>query len=192
MMRMNKKAALDLSINAIVVLILAITMLGLGLGFMYKMFGGTADKLDKMTGQLDSQMKDQLKESGKRLTLETNTLEMKKSSKKTIAFGIKNVQAEGLFQFGNGVTGAIDSTGESSVASAGCYQSFKSPNGEGLDTKIVITTPGNIKLKADEIKVMGVQVEATSQADSDTYQCSMIVYSDEGEYAREDFEVIVK
>lgn len=31
---MNKKADLNLSINAIVVLILAITMLGLGLGFM--------------------------------------------------------------------------------------------------------------------------------------------------------------
>lgn len=191
MMKMNKKAALDLSINAIVVLILAITMLGLGLGFMYKMFGGTAEKLDKMSGQLETQMKDQLKESSKRLTLETNTLEMKKSSKKTIAFGIKNVQEEGDFQFGNGVSGAVASTGRAESAGANCYQSFKNPDGAGLDTKIVITTPGDIFLKADEIKVMGIQVEATAQADSDTYQCSMVVYAGE-EYAREDFEIVVK
>ena len=35
----NKKAALELSVTAIVVLILAIVMLGLGLGFVRGMFG---------------------------------------------------------------------------------------------------------------------------------------------------------
>jgi len=43
--RPNKKASLNLSINAIVVLILAITMLGLGLGFIRTMFKGATGKL---------------------------------------------------------------------------------------------------------------------------------------------------
>ena len=41
----RKKASLNLSINAIVVLILAITMLGLGLGFIRSMFKGATSKL---------------------------------------------------------------------------------------------------------------------------------------------------
>ena len=40
-----RKASLNLSINAIVVLILAITMLGLGLGFIRTMFKGATSKL---------------------------------------------------------------------------------------------------------------------------------------------------
>ena len=35
----NKKGALELSINAIVIVILAMTLLGLGLGFVRGMFG---------------------------------------------------------------------------------------------------------------------------------------------------------
>ncbi len=42
---MNKKAAMELSINAIVILVLAITMLGLGLGFTKSMFAKFGEKL---------------------------------------------------------------------------------------------------------------------------------------------------
>ena len=41
---MKKKGSLTLSINAIVVLILAITMLGLGLSFMRNIFGGATEE----------------------------------------------------------------------------------------------------------------------------------------------------
>lgn len=48
---MNKKGSLELSVNAIVVLILAITMLGLGLGFMKGMFGKVSQNVDTAIGQ---------------------------------------------------------------------------------------------------------------------------------------------
>lgn len=41
----KKKASLELSVNAIVILIIAITMLGLGLAFIKMLFGGATDKL---------------------------------------------------------------------------------------------------------------------------------------------------
>ncbi|MBI1970537.1 hypothetical protein HYS47_02220 [Candidatus Woesearchaeota archaeon] len=41
----GKKASLNLSINAIVVLILAIVMLGLGLAFIRNVFGGATEKI---------------------------------------------------------------------------------------------------------------------------------------------------
>ena len=48
---MNKKGSLELSVNAIVILILAITMLGLGLGFMKGMFGKVSQNVDTAIGQ---------------------------------------------------------------------------------------------------------------------------------------------
>ena len=48
---MNKNGSLELSVNAIVVLILAITMLGLGLGFMKGMFGKVSQNVDTAIGQ---------------------------------------------------------------------------------------------------------------------------------------------
>lgn len=47
---MDKKAALELSVNAIVILILAITMLGLGLGFVRGMFGKTSGQFEELIG----------------------------------------------------------------------------------------------------------------------------------------------
>ena len=44
---MNKKGALELSINAIVILIIAITMLGLGLGFVRGMFGKISTQVEE-------------------------------------------------------------------------------------------------------------------------------------------------
>jgi len=42
----KKRSSLNLSVNAIVVLIMAITMLGLGLGFIKGMFGKISDKVE--------------------------------------------------------------------------------------------------------------------------------------------------
>ena len=56
----SKKGSLNLSINAIVVLILAVTLLSLGLTFIQKTFGGATQKLDDQLGGIDEQHKQQL------------------------------------------------------------------------------------------------------------------------------------
>ena len=45
----QKKGALNLSINAIVILILAITMLGLGLAFMRNIFGSATKEFEEVS-----------------------------------------------------------------------------------------------------------------------------------------------
>jgi hypothetical protein len=47
---MHKKASLDLSIKAIVVLILAMSMLGLGLAFMKTIFGKATGEFKEVEG----------------------------------------------------------------------------------------------------------------------------------------------
>jgi len=66
-MRFNKKAALELSITAIVVLIIAITVLGLGIGFIKKQFGASTSILDKELSNIKEQMKEQVRTGGELL-----------------------------------------------------------------------------------------------------------------------------
>ena len=89
---MNKKASLELSINAIVILILAITMLGLGLGFMRNIFGSATDQFRQVTGAVEKQMIDQMKEGNKIVDLSRPKLTIKKGKQEQIFIGFRNVK----------------------------------------------------------------------------------------------------
>lgn len=66
-MRFNKKAALELSITAIVVLIIAITVLGLGIGFIKKQFGAGTQLVEKELSNIKEQLKEQVRTGGELL-----------------------------------------------------------------------------------------------------------------------------
>lgn len=67
MMRINKKAALELSITAIVVLIIAITVLGLGIGFIKKQFGAGTELVSSELSNIKNQLKEQVRTGGELL-----------------------------------------------------------------------------------------------------------------------------
>ena len=58
---MHKKGALELSITAIVVLIIAITLLGLGIGFIKKQFGGATEIFTQEFQRIKGQLREQIK-----------------------------------------------------------------------------------------------------------------------------------
>ena len=89
-MRRNKKADLSLSINAIVVLILAITMLGLGLAFMKNIFGKATEEFQEVGGTVRKQMIDQMKDSDKIVDLSRPQIDMKTGEKKQVYMAFKN------------------------------------------------------------------------------------------------------
>lgn len=64
---MNKKAALELSITAIVVLIIAVTVLGLGIGFIKKQFGAGTELFTREYSNIKDQMKEQIRTGGELL-----------------------------------------------------------------------------------------------------------------------------
>lgn len=66
-MKFNKKAALELSITAIVVLIIAITVLGLGIGFIKKQFGAGTELVQKELSNIKEQLKEQVRTGGELL-----------------------------------------------------------------------------------------------------------------------------
>jgi len=87
---MRKKGDLSLSINAIVILILAITMLGLGLAFMRNIFGKATGEFEEVSGTVQKQMIDQMKSSEKVVDISGAVYEIKPGEKKMAYIGFKN------------------------------------------------------------------------------------------------------
>jgi hypothetical protein len=87
---MNKKAALELSINAIVVLILAITILGLGIGFIKNQFGSLNKRFTDVSAEIQSELVQKIRESGDLLVFNRAELTTTVGTKDTFYIGIKN------------------------------------------------------------------------------------------------------
>lgn len=100
MRRMHKKGALELSINAIVIVILAMTLLGLGLGFVRKMFTDIGDTTSQVQGQMKEQILDDLRRGDKRLSFPSARLDVESGKEELIVIGIKNTEPTTLnFKF---------------------------------------------------------------------------------------------
>jgi len=87
---MNRKAALQLSINAIVVLILAITILGLGLGFIKSQFGALQKQFGEVSAEIRSELIEKIRDSGELLVFNRAEIDAKVGKKDSFFFGIKN------------------------------------------------------------------------------------------------------
>ena len=90
-MRKQKKASLNLSINAIVILILAITMLGLGLAFMRNIFSTAGEQITAISANVEKQMIDQMKAGTKIIDINQPRLEMNKGQSDSVVLGFQNV-----------------------------------------------------------------------------------------------------
>ena len=87
---MEKRASLELSINAIVVLILAITILGLGLGFIRGQFGGMTKQFTGVSAEIDKELTDKIRTSGEILTFNKENIDAKTGVADTFYIGISN------------------------------------------------------------------------------------------------------
>ncbi len=92
MRRMYKKGALELSINAIVIVILAMTLLGLGLGFVRKMFTDIGDTTTQVQSQMKEQILDDLRRGDKRLSFPSARLDVESGKEELIVVGVKNTE----------------------------------------------------------------------------------------------------
>ena len=160
---MKKKASLNLSINAIVVLILAITMLGLGLTFMRNIFGGATKEFTKVSGEVEKQMIEQMKESNKVVSLSRPKIVVKVGEKEQIFLGLKNdEQNDKIFT----IEGIGCNTLGSSVLN--CAENAGTVTIEAL-TAVPITVSGG------EVRVLPINIIAGTNAVEGTCFCTVDV-----------------
>ena len=86
----NKKASLELSIRAIVIIILAMTLLGLGLGFVRNTFSDISDIREDVTEQIRQQIIEDLIANDKKLSLTKIEVNINKGGSEILAAGIRN------------------------------------------------------------------------------------------------------
>jgi hypothetical protein len=157
-MRTNKKGSLNLSINAIVVLILAITMLGLGLAFMRNIFGSATEEFSEVSGTVKKQMIDQMKESNQIVDLSRPKVSIKPGENTQVFIGFKNDDS-GVKTF------TIDSASDSDVTSL---------VGSG-DNCLVDGSKVSLEFKQTATEVLGgdvvvlpINIKAGSNSEEDT------------------------
>ena len=90
----HKKAALELSINAILIIVLAMTLLGLGLGFIRNQFSEIGDIGTGVQEQIKQQILEDLRTGNKKLSFPTSEVKIGRRDDTVIALGIKNVESK--------------------------------------------------------------------------------------------------
>lgn len=174
----SKKGALELSINAIVVLILAITMLSLGLAFMKGLFKKTTGQLEQVGEDIKNQMVEQLRSSSAKLTLNQEDITLKKGETREIYYGIKNVEtAEGSKSYPIAVECGTPLGGGSPLTTG--------------DGGAITTFAASRQLGQGEIDVQKMIISIPSNADRKTHSCELKV-GDNGAYAKKSFFVTVE
>ncbi|MFW6230548.1 MAG: hypothetical protein ACOC32_00835 [Nanoarchaeota archaeon] len=174
---MSQKASLNLSINAIVVLILAVTMLGLGLMFMKNMMGNAMGQLSDVSSDIKDQMIERIRESNAKLTFDKNDFSIKQSESQDYYFGVLNVEdAEG-----GGATFSIET---------GCGATM----GGGESSGITIDTIGStIPLEKNEIDVQKMAINVESGTDQTSHRCFVRILKEDGSvYAEKYFYITVQ
>lgn len=164
---MKKRGSLNLSINAIVVLILAITMLGLGLAFMRNIFGGATEEFQKTSGEIEKQMIEQMKESNQVVSLSRPKVTIKIGDKDQIFIGLKNDQ-QGDYDF--------------TISEVKCNQIGSSslncgPSG-GDVTIDWLKVP--IPIAGGEVVVLPINIKVLTNAEEDTCFCTIKVLTGGG------------
>jgi len=85
----NKKSSLELSIRAIVIVVLAMTLLGLGLGFIRSQFADITALNVEVQEQVKEQITSQLRTSGEKLSF-PSTVQLTRGERKTLTIGVQN------------------------------------------------------------------------------------------------------
>src|SRR3989338_10120612 len=88
---LSKKASLEISIQAIVIVVLAMTLLGLGLGFIKGMFGKIGGLTDSAFGKIDEQLQRDLVSSNEKLVFSQTKIAVERGKSVLLGWGIKNL-----------------------------------------------------------------------------------------------------
>ncbi|MEW5897085.1 MAG: hypothetical protein AB1668_05305 [Nanoarchaeota archaeon] len=95
----KRKGSLNLSIEAIVIVVIAFVVLGLGLGFVRSQFGSIQETTTSVQEQIKQQILDDLRTGNKKLSFPLTNINIEKGGSKDIAIGVKNTLPTGELRY---------------------------------------------------------------------------------------------
>ena len=105
----NKKAAVGLSINTLVVVIISLVILASGVSLLYKFIGGAEDIKAQLDQKTDSELERLLVDQGKRVALPLQVAIVSRGEEHVFGLGILNIGGVGDdFRISVGLSKAFD------------------------------------------------------------------------------------
>jgi hypothetical protein len=92
----KKRASLEISIQAIIIIVLAMTFVGLGLGFVKGLFKNITETTGSVQEQVKQQILEDLRTGDKKLSFPTAEVIIEKQASKVLAVGVKNTESAEL------------------------------------------------------------------------------------------------
>src|SRR3989344_7026761 len=93
-LKKEKKGAIELSMTTIVVVVIGITILTLGLKWIYNIFGGLESQRQKLIEATEEQIRDTFGQTNEPINLLTSSITIKQSEFYDLGAGIKNTFGE--------------------------------------------------------------------------------------------------
>ena len=88
--RSHKKASLEISVQAIVIVVLAMTLLGLGLGFVRNLFTSISSTTEDVQAQVKQRILDDLITNDKKLSFPKTEIRIDKGASEVLTVGLRN------------------------------------------------------------------------------------------------------
>jgi hypothetical protein len=182
----NKKGAVELSINTIVILFLALAMLGVGMFMISKLREGFESvKLDELNKDMVNLMYEKLQSGPEKLKIDNYEIKVKKGAVGELYYGVKNVE-----DIGEGSSGTVFSIDVKCPLAIGVDDPGE--GGSHFDEKELKYLPKLIPLKTEERDVQKIIIQPSSSKMVTTYTCIMTVSRPENtEYAKATFSIVV-
>lgn len=106
---MNHKAALELPINVLVTIIIALVILASGITLLYKFIGGAEGLKDQIDERTDAELERLLVDQGKQVALPLHTATIERGSTHVFGIGILNIRdAENQFRLRAELSKVVD------------------------------------------------------------------------------------
>ncbi|MFH1317114.1 MAG: hypothetical protein ABII01_06345 [Candidatus Woesearchaeota archaeon] len=166
----SRKASLELSVNAIVIIVLAMTLLGLGLFFIRGLFGNVIDLSESTFSKISDEVSQKLSSGRDKLLFSSIQFTLERGKTKLEGFGIRN---DGNAQLNYGVK--FYSISCPDLNNTVCNPP---PNDNNkIDTWFTyVKGPKAYQLAAGDSHVKRVEIKIPSQAKTGLYLIKMVVF----------------
>jgi hypothetical protein len=175
----SKKGSLNLSINAVVILILALVLLAVGIGFIRSTFGGLIENVQDIGAEISNQRLEELRSSSQEVTFLQERVTIKKT-KARIPFSVHNNEnTVNTFNLAFSCDDALGAAGRKDEIKKYVTDNFESV--------------ASVDLGSGETRLLDFDIELPSDAPSGILlYCSLAVTNGNSAYATPRFEIEYK
>ena len=168
----RKRGGLDLSIQTIVIVVLAMTLLGLGLGFIRNQFKNLSETTISVQDQIRQQILDDLRVGNKKLSFPTGNVLLSSGDSKDLAIGVQNLEDTSI-KFTLNIY-RRDPNGVDSAAFISMQPDSKLDTDEDKDTGVFLWDNTEQTLGLGESRVIGLAFRAPIPQDTYLYKAVII------------------